>query len=242
MCGRYMVTSPPEAMRRLFGAYGFPNFPPRYNVAPTQDVPAVYADSGKRTLGLMRWGLVSPGTPAGKEGKPGVAKPLINARGENVATAAPFRDAFKHRRCLVPANGYYEWAQEDKAPYLFRRPDHEPFAFAGIWERWRRPDAPDALSLLSCAIITTRASPLVAPLHDRMPVILPEAAWAAWLGETGAAEIALRELVRHGGDEGFTATRVSKRVNSHLNDDPACIEEARDDEPPPAAHASGRLL
>lgn len=228
-----MVTTPPEAMRRLFNTQGaLPNFPPRYNVAPTQDVPVVLAEHGQRALAMLRWGLVPAGSEADKNGKPRPGKPpLINARSETIDTAAPFKRAFRERRCLVPANGYFEWDKTDKTPHLFRPADHSLFAFAGIWEEWVDPTRPNAPPLRSCAVLTTLASTLVAPLHDRMPVLLPPAAWPTWLGEAHLGEAkadhaALRALLRSGGDEGFTDTIVSKRVNSHVNDDPACIEPA----------------
>ncbi|MBM3506595.1 MAG: SOS response-associated peptidase [Alphaproteobacteria bacterium] len=236
MCGRYMVTSPPEAMRRLFGVQGvLPNFPPLYNVAPTQDVPVVFvAPEGRlhaagehRRLALMRWGLVPADSDADKNGKPRPGKPpIINARSATVAVAAPFKRAFRSRRCLIPANGYFEWDKATKAPHLYRPSNQGLFAFAGIWAEWRDPNRPDAPLLRSCAILTTGASTLVAPLHDCMPVILAPEAWVAWLGEAKADHAALQALLRPGGDEGFTDTIVSKRVNSHVNDDPACIEPA----------------
>jgi putative SOS response-associated peptidase YedK len=230
-----MVTTPPEAMRRLFNTQGqLPNFPPRYNVAPTQEVPVVLTERGQRTLAMLRWGLVPAGSEADKSGKPRPGKPpLINARSESVATAAPFKRAFSARRCLIPANGYFEWEKTDKTPHLFRPADGSLFALAGIWEEWTDPTRPGAPPLRSCAILTTAASTLVAPLHDRMPVILPPEAWPAWLGEAQADHAALVALLAPGGDEGFTDTIVSKRVNSHVNDDAACIEPAPPEAPVP---------
>jgi putative SOS response-associated peptidase YedK len=244
MCGRYMVTTPPEAMRRLFGTQGvLPNFPPRYNVAPTQDVPMVFVDGENRALALMRWGLVPAGSEADRNGKPRPGKaPLINARSESAATAAPFKRAFAQRRCLVPANGYFEWekatsrqrrASGARTPHLFRPGDGDLIAFAGVWEEWVDPARPKSPPLRTCAILTTRASPLVAPLHDRMPVILASATWPVWLGEAKVDHAALQGLLRSGGDAGFTDTIVSKRVNSHVNDDPACIEPAPPETPAP---------
>ncbi len=239
-----MVMTPPEAIRRLFSTQGtLPNFPPRYNVAPTQDVPVVLAERGQRTLALLRWGLVPAGSEADAKGKPRPGKPpIINARSETIATAAPFKRAFAARRCLVPADGYFEWDKADKTPHLFRPADQSLFAFAGIWEEWVDPTRPDAPPLRSCAILTTEASTLVAPLHDRMPVLLPPSAWPAWLGEAKADHAALLALLRSGGDEGFTDTIVSKRVNSHVNDDPACIEPAPTDPPAETSVPRDRLL
>ena len=192
-----MLTTPPEAMRRLFSTQGtLPNFPPRYNVAPTQDVPVVLTQGGHRTLALLRWGLVPAGSEADSKGKPRPGKPpIINARSETIATAAPFKRAFATRRCLVPADGYFEWDKADKTPHLLRPADQSLFALAGIWEEWVDPTRPDAPPLRSCAILTTQASTLVAPLHDRMPVLLPPDAWPTWLGEAKADHAALLALL-----------------------------------------------
>lgn len=257
-----MVTTPPEAMRRLFNTQGaLPNFPPRYNVAPTQDVPVVLTERGQRTLAMLRWGLVPAGSEADSGGKPRPGKPpLINARSETVDTAAPFKRAFRERRCLVPANGYFEWDKAEsrqgratgaKTPHLYHPADQSLFAFAGIWEEWSDPArlgasrqgrADGTTPLRSCAILTTQASALVAPIHDRMPVLLPPAAWPVWLGEARADHAALLALLRRGGDEAFTDTIVSKRVNSHVNDDPACIEPAPTDPEAETSIPRDRLL
>lgn len=254
MCGRYMVTKPPDAIRRLFGTQGvLPNFPPRYNVAPTQDVPVVAINKeGLRAIVMMRWGLVPWWTETAPNGKPQSSKPLINARAETVAGMPAFRDSFHERRCLIPADGYFEWDQqsERRTPHLFRAPDQGLFAFAGLWDRWRAKGADRARTpLLSCTVITTNASPLMAPLHDRMPVILPQSAWAAWLGESKQGEQPLLDLLQPGGDEGFTDTVVSTRVNSHVNDDdkvidPSWVEPAAAPKSKKAATEpdSGRLL
>ena len=234
MCGRYMVTKPPDSIRRLFGTQGtLPNFPPRYNVAPTQDVPVVAINKeGHPAIVMMRWGLVPWWTETAKDGRPQSFKPLINARSETAASMPAFRDSFHERRCLIPADGYFEWDQttDVRTPHLFRAPDQGLFAFAGLWDRWRAKGAERAQPpLLSCTILTTNASALVAPLHDRMPVILPQSAWSTWLGETKAPDAAKQEqilldLLQPGGDEGFTDTEVSTRVNSHLHDDEKIID------------------
>ena len=216
-----MITSPPEAVRRLFRASGLPNVPPRWNVAPTDDVMVVRNGTPGRELVTMRWGLVPWWSKDGPRGKP-----LINARAETAATAPSFRDAFRERRCLVPADGYYEWRKSPggRDPFLFRPRGETPFAFAGIWETWRPKGERDAPALLSCSIVTTGPSELVRPLHDRMPVILPAEAWPMWLGEAAANENQLRALLQPGGDEAFECIAVSRRVNSVANDDAACIE------------------
>ena len=249
-----MVTKPPDAIRRLFGTQGeLPNFPARYNVAPTQDVPVVAINKqGVRALVMMRWGLLPWWTETDAHGKPQLFKPMINARSETVAGMPAFRDSFHERRCLIPADGYFEWDQhgEARTPHLFRAPGEGLFAFAGLWDRWRAKGADRAQRpLISCTVVTTNASPLVAPLHDRMPVILPQSAWAAWLGETKPGEQKLLDLLQPGGDEGFTDTVVSTRVNSYVNDDDKVIDPAWVEPAPksrskakPTSEGSGRLL
>ena len=225
MCGRYMITSPPEAVRRLFRASGLPNVPPRWNVAPTDDVMVVRNGAAGRELVTMRWGLVPRWSKDGPQGKP-----MINARAETVAKAPSYRDGFRERRCLVPADGYYEWQKrpDGRDPFLFRPKGGGPFAFAGIWETWHRKGERNAPLLQSCAIVTTGPSELVRPLHDRMPVILPYKAWPKWLGEEAANENELRALLKHGGDDTFECVAVSRRVNSVDNDDAECIEPIED--------------
>ena len=148
------------------------------------------------------------------------------------------------RSCLIPANGYFEWEQPAKVPHLYRPKDDGLFAFAGVWEQWQDPNRPGSPLLQTCAILTTTPSTLVAPLHDLMPVILPPEAWPAWLGEAKTTHAELQELLRIHGDDGFTDTVVSKRVNSHVNDDPACIEPALPVAPVPPNNPrdSGRLF
>ena len=172
MCGRYMLTSPVEALRQLFMFEQRPNLMARYNIAPTQEVPIVRLtrDRAARELIMVRWGLV----PFWADDL-AIGNRLINARCETVHTARAFREAYGRRRCLVPADGFFEWQKQGKLrqPFLIERKDRAPFAFAGLWERWRGAD--DAV-VRSCTIITCPANKLVAPLHDRMPVILtPEA-------------------------------------------------------------------
>ncbi len=214
MCGRYAITLPPEAMRDVFGYVEQPNFPPRFNVAPTQPVPIVRKDDdGQRHFVLVRWGLVP--SWAREVG----AKPLINARGETVAEKPSFRNSFRRRRCLVPADAFYEWqARKDgpKQPYLIRRPDRAPFAFAGVWEHWQTPEGSE---LESCAIVTTGANATLKPIHHRMPVILDEADWETWLdtSETRTKEAAA--LMQPAPDDLLETVPVSTRVNSVANDD-----------------------
>ncbi len=180
MCGRYAAQLPPELIARLFRTDGpLPNIAPSWNVAPTQPAMVVRRDrdSGERRLEVLHWGLVPFSTKSLKK-----AQRPINARAESVASSIIFRDAFARRRCLVPADAYYEWkaVADGKQPYAIARRDGAPLALAGIWDSWRDPAGE---TLRSFAILTTRANADMAALHDRMPVIVEEEDWRAWLGE-----------------------------------------------------------
>lgn len=179
MCGRYMITSSFEAMARLFEAEldlggNVIGDAARANVAPTEAIPVVVAAGGGRKLVAMRWGLVPPWYRTANGGPL-----LINARAESVATKPAFAKAVRERRCLIPADGFYEWQGEKgaKTPFVIRRPDGEPFAFAGLWESWR--------GQATAAIVTCAANATLAPIHDRMPVVLDPGDWPLWLGEAG---------------------------------------------------------
>ncbi len=218
MCGRYSLTTPVEAVGRLFEVAERPNLPPRYNIAPSQEAPVVHSDAaGGRVLAPMRWGLIPSWA---KEAKIGYR--MINARAETVAEKPAFRSAFRHRRCLVPADGFYEWRRlgTSKQPYRITRADGAPFAFAGLWERWR---APDGATVDSFTIITTAANELLRPIHDRMPVILDPADHGPWLDTDGVAPAAAARRLVACADAELAAVAVSTRVNSPKNDDPACI-------------------
>jgi putative SOS response-associated peptidase YedK len=215
MCGRYMLTTPVEAMQRIFRFAERPNFPPRYNIAPTQDVPVVRLsrEKDRRELIVVRWGLV----PYWAEDV-SIGNKLINARAESIERTPAFREAYRRRRCLVPADGFFEWKKEGKArqPLLVCRRDRAPFAFAGLWERWKQPDGN---VLRSCTIVTCPPNELVAPVHDRMPVILDPADLSSWLDPEAGG----RELLRPCPAEWLEAFPVNPRVNSPANDDPECI-------------------
>ncbi len=219
MCGRYSITTPVEAMRSLFEFEALPNLPPRYNVAPTQEVPIVRRAEagGRRELALARWGLV----PAWAKDASMAAR-LINARAETVADKPSFRAAFAQRRCLVPADGFYEWQKRDgaKQPYRIARADGQAFAFAGLWERWARGGE----TLESCTIITTEANARLAPIHSRMPVILRREDYEPWLATPAKESRRLLPLLAPRDDEALTAYAVSTRVNNVTNDDAAVIE------------------
>jgi putative SOS response-associated peptidase YedK len=216
MCGRYMLTTPVDALRQLFLFGERPNLAPRYNIAPTQDVPIVRRtrDGAGRELIMARWGLV-PYWAA----DPKIGNRLINARCESIARTAAFREAYQRRRCLVPADGFFEWQKEGRTrqPLLVRRRDQAPFAFAGLWERWPQPGG---AVLRSCTIITCPPNELVAPVHDRMPVILAPGDYARWLDPSQADGRALLKPCPAAELEAFA---VSPRVNSPQNDDPECI-------------------
>jgi len=175
MCGRYCMTSAPEAIRALFRYREQPNFPARYNIAPTQPVPIVRMADGERQFALVRWGLI----PAWVKDSRAFAL-VINARGESVNEKPAFRNAMKRRRCLIPADGFYEWKEAGgrKRPYLVRPKDGAPIAFAGLWETWMGPNGEE---METAAIVTTLASRDIAHIHDRMPVIVPPDAFDFWL-------------------------------------------------------------
>jgi putative SOS response-associated peptidase YedK len=217
MCGRYVITSPPEAMREFFSYLERPNFPARYNVAPTQAVPIIRLEGGQRHFVLVRWGLV----PAwAKEIPP---TPLINARAETVAEKASFRGAFRHRRALMPADGFYEWQAEGsgpKQPWFIRRRDHRPIAMAAIWDDWMSKDGSE---IESCAVVTTEATPTLRTIHHRMPVILDDDAIGRWLDPATPANDLLA-LMKPAPDEMLEAFPVSTAVNRVANDDPSLVE------------------
>jgi putative SOS response-associated peptidase YedK len=165
MCARYVITSPADAVRALFGYDERPNFPPRYNVAPTQPIPVARLFNGARSYALVRWGLL----PAWVK-DPKTFSLLVNARGESVLGKPSFRNAMRRRRCLIPADGFYEWsAGAPKRPYFVRPKSGAPIAFAGLWETWTGPNGEE---VDTAAIVTTRANRALAAIHDRMPVIV----------------------------------------------------------------------
>ena len=216
MCGRYSLTTPLEAMRRLFGLEGpLPNYPPRYNIAPSQDAPVVRLSDGSREITLMHWGLV-PGWSKGPDSK----FSMINARAETVAEKPAYRAAFKSRRCLVPADGFFEWRAESKKkqPFYIHMKDEKPFAFAGLWERWEKGAEP----ITSFTIIVTEANELLRPIHERMPVILAPKDYARWLDPALKKE-ATQKFMRPYDPEKMALRKISTRVNSPKNDDPEIL-------------------
>jgi putative SOS response-associated peptidase YedK len=221
MCGRFVQKTPLGEIRVLFETRNpVPNAPPHYNAAPTQDLAVVRYNpqTRERALDLLRWGLV-----------PLWAKDLsfgpkcINARGETVATNNVFRDAFQRRRCLVPADGFYEWqkAGGKTQPYAIVPEEGAIFAFAGLWERWKNPA--DGSVLRSFTIVTGLPNPLTRPIHERMPVILPKAVWPLWLGETEADPDELLALLSPYPAELMRAYPISPAVGNVKNDEPGLL-------------------
>lgn len=230
MCGRFLLVSPIELIRRVFAVSGpAPNLAARWNVAPTTACLALRrGEDGTPGFATLRWGLV----PSWARDMSGAAR-MINARGETVAEKPAFREALRRRRCLVPADGFYEWPEEgeDRRPVLFRRADRVPFAFAGIWEAWR---GPDGTTVETFAIVNTEARGAMRRFHHRVPIVLEGEARAAWLDPAGDPA----PLVAGPAFEDFEPTRVGTHVNSVRNDDPRCIEPAP--ESPPEATAPAR--
>lgn len=231
MCGRYTISTSPDALARLFGAAGrLPNFPARYNAAPTQILPIVRRDArGGRELALARWGLV----PSWSKG-PDARFSMINARAETVTTKPAYRGAFRRRRCLVPASGFYEWqvGEGGKQPWYFSLVSGKPFAFAGLWEHWIGASGDE---LETFAIIVTEANTRVAPVHDRMPVILDPDEYARWLDEEDVPTREVLAVLDPFPAEPMAAWPVSRRVNSPKVDEPALLA-------PLEAKAEGRLF
>ncbi len=233
MCGRYSLTLPPEAVRQAFAYREHPNFPPRYNIAPTQPIPVVRLDHGERSFVLMRWGLL-PSWLKDPSGFP----TLINARAESVAEKAAFRNAFRRRRCLIPADGFYEWRKVGKGPkqpYFIHRPDGAPFAFAGLWETWLEPGGGE---IDTATIVTTAANETLRPLHDRMPVVLRPEDYDRWMAYDADRVDQVRDLLAPAPEDFFTARPISTRVNAVANDDPSI--QAPLDSPPEAADGGAR--
>jgi putative SOS response-associated peptidase YedK len=239
MCGRYVQASSPALLAERFGVTEIrerlAEREPDYNVTPRREVPVVAVTAGDdphRTLDLLRWGLV-----------PSWAKDLsigdrmINARAETVATKPAYRKAFEKRRCIIPADGFYEWrripGRRTKQPYFIHRIDREPLAFAGLWERWKPKDDPDAPWTRSCAIVTTGANATLTLVHDRMPVVLPESAWEEWLDpENHDVERLQRLLVPAPADE-FALYPVSTAVNRPVENSSALLEPVPEPEVEP---------
>ena len=221
MCGRFVQKLPPEELATAYGSDGpIPNVPAHYNAAPTQDLAVVRfnAKTGRRAIDLLRWGLV----PSWEKDLKGGAK-LINARAETLSEKRSFAKAFRARRCIIPADGFYEWAP-DRTPHFVRRLDGRPMSFAGLWEGWKDPESEEWVRTFT--IVTADAIDRLRPIHHRMPVMLEPADWALWLGEEEAPPDRLAAVLAPPADLPVEAYPVSTRVNSVRNDDPTLMDRA----------------
>jgi putative SOS response-associated peptidase YedK len=220
MCGRFTLVTPAKELAEQFRLIEVPSLSPRYNIAPTQPVAAVrqLPGNGARELSLLHWGLV----PFWAK-EPGIGSRMINARSETAAEKPAFRAAFRRRRCLVLADGFYEWQrlERGKQPFYVRLRDGKPFAFAGLWEHWK---GPDETTIDSCTLLTTEPNDLIRPVHNRMPVILAPEDYDLWL-DPGVQEPELLHPLLHAyPSENMHAYPISTWVNNPRNDDPRCIE------------------
>lgn len=214
MCGRYTLKTPAKELAERLGAEAT-EISPSYNVAPSQEVAAILREDGVKKLEMLRWGLV----PSWAK-DPAIGNRMINARSETAHEKPSFRGAFKRRRCLIPADGFYEWRKEagGKQPFHIRLEDGEPFAFAGLWESWDGGEG----EVRTCAILTTEANGTMRPIHARMPVILPSDLRDAWLDPEAEKHELISMLEPYTGE--MEAYPVSRFVNRPTNNDPRCIE------------------
>lgn len=223
MCGRFTLRASVPELLSTFVLNEIPTVEPRFNIAPTQEVGVVRwdTDAGSRTWNPMQWGLV----PSWAKDARGGGR-LINARSESVDVKPSFRSAFKRRRCLIPADGYYEWRANGQAkqPFLIHLADDRPFAFAGLWEIWRDPQADaGAEPLLSCTILTTEANPLAAGIHPRMPVILAPEQQTLWLDPELETRAPLAELMQPYAGDDLRIDEVDRYVNHARHEGPRCV-------------------
>ncbi|ARV59132.1 hypothetical protein BZZ01_11215 [Nostocales cyanobacterium HT-58-2] len=220
MCGRFTLFQTAETLCQTFHVEKAPDQELQYNIAPTQMVTAVvcHQQTKQREFQKLRWGLI----PSWSK-DPAMGSKLINARAETVAEKPAFRSAFKHRRCLVVADGFYEWQQQEgkKQPYYFRLGEGKPFGFAGLWEQWRSPQGEE---ITSCTILTTQANTLLQPVHERMPVILQEQDYDLWLDPQVQTPESLQQLLHPYPSEAMTSYLVSKVVNNSKHNSPDCIK------------------
>jgi putative SOS response-associated peptidase YedK len=214
MCGRYSLTSPPEVIKERFKLRWLPEISAHYNIAPSQMIPVVRDSEKGRELVLLKWGLI----PSWSK-DPAIGTKLINARAETLAEKPSFRNAFKRRHCLIPADSFYEWKamRKGKQPYCIGMADHALFGMAGLWEQWL---SPEGQALQSCTIITTAANELVWELHERMPLIIQPGDYDAWLD---ASNPNAGELLKPFPSELMNYYPVSVRVNNVRNDDAECL-------------------
>jgi putative SOS response-associated peptidase YedK len=217
MCGRFTLRSSPQAVAKAFHLAEVPEFSARYNIAPTQRMLAIRLQDGKRQASFLHWGLIPSWA-----NDPSIGNRMINARADGVAIKPSFRSAYKKSRCLIVADGFYEWQKTGKAkqPFYIRLKEERPIAFAGLAEHWRR----DELTIDSCTIITTEPNELTAEVHDRMPVIPAPTNYDLWLDPEFQDKEKLQSLLRPYPADEMTAYPVSTLVNSPRNENPACVE------------------
>ena len=225
MCGRFTLRTPAETMSALFDGLRFPKLTPRYNICPTQRVKCVrQSSSAKNEVVDLRWGLMPFWA---KDLKVGAR--MINARSETVATKPSFRAAFKSRRCLVLADGFYEWKKQgtQRQPYYISRRDDQPFCLAGLWETWTDKSVDNSQPIETCTVLTTEAKGIMRPLHDRMPVILPKNQFDFWLDIEFSDVEQLGKLLVPWAKDDLQTFPVDKMVNKPTNDAPECIVPLR---------------
>lgn len=233
MCGRFGLTRPDKLDLRRFGVTGFPELPPRFNVAPGTDVLVVREKQGERGAALLRWGLV----PWWAD-DPSIGARMANARSDTAFAKPAFRDPMRQRRCLIPADVFYEWqvvpGQRRKQPFAVALKSGEPFALGGIWDSWRPRDGQSTEGVATCAILTTEPNALLTPIHDRMPVIVPSGRYSAWLDARTPAP-AIQEILQPYPSEDMKAWRISTRINKTEEDGPQVLtEEAGTDSEEPS--------
>jgi putative SOS response-associated peptidase YedK len=241
MCGRFVAASPPGVIAEYFSATPPPadlvpvgadlGYEPNYNVAPTTDVLGIVERGGGRECAYFYWGLLPPWADSLK-----VGARMINARAETLSTSGAFKRAFAQRRCLIAADGFYEWEKlsgsRRKQPYFIHRPDGEPYAFAGIWERWRGEIAGESVTVQSVSIVTTTPNAVIAKIHDRMPVVVSPKDWERWLDPTMHDTDALQRILVPAPDELFELRPVSEAVNNARNTGPRLLDRVDPPEEP----------
>ncbi|UCE88170.1 MAG: SOS response-associated peptidase [Pseudomonadota bacterium] len=222
MCGRFTLGTDATRIARSFGLAEAPALRPAYNIAPNQPIAAIRLEDGQRHCRVLRWGLV----PAWSKG-PDSRFSMINARAETVANKPAYRGPLRHRRCLVPADGFYEWQARDgaKQPWYIYLKDRRPFAMAGLWDRW---EGPEGEIIESCTLLTTDANSLLAAVHERMPVILAPDIWTHWLDPQVQDVVTLTPLLAPYPAAEMACHRVSTAVNRPQNDNPDLIEPLQD--------------